>query len=880
MEPFENLTLKEMKFKKDLNLEMIYKAINKYTDSELKPNLEIKINDYKIVISTIAGYSLFFNFENKIYMIYRNPFKFKIRLNNNNLVDLDIVCLNQIGIIKKKYHFNQLVITCPEKEKKSFIIDYTNLRNHSNHKEDFIQEYLPIITISKLEFKDFFKERFDFLGKTLEPEIFEPNFKLYFKNSELILEKNKITIFQDKYQERINIISKISDHDSPGAVKKIFGQPGKGKTLGLIGAMKYMVNHKDTGTLYNNCKALSDSSNAIEVKQLFIDEIPYLFYEDYKGYNDCVKTILNYDYDVNNSTFFDILNLIVDQIIKMKNKKKSYIIVLDQYNDKIDKGCKELDKLESKLMKNKCEEIKDITFNLVTFSSMNNKDIREYKVKHIINNLYQQNTIGHLLVEINNLEYDLSIDKGGIYDKNLRRLGNGLKYYNILYNYYVKKTEFEMIQFVSTTKEHIKYNIRDFYKINKDKYEASDCQLLGKFSAGVPYSSEELKKIMYNIPFKYFDVIKDEKKQEYIITFSFPLVEEVLDEIYSDIINKNPQIYNNLTKFQLDGGAKGKFFEKIITYYLNITSSIYKEKEKIEYFEDYPITYHEEINALVLNNNESIDKIEFEKKLERGIYLITQKRYNGKALDIALLKIGDVNEIIGIQISIYKKDIFTKEQVSEFLSNLQQVIKKYFDLEVDDKNLFFSYIFEWDNVNKYIIDKCDRNGLKYFYFQVNEKIFRDARGNIITKLKPNLINPPPYHKHKNNYSIEQYFKIKTKDNSKETQYLSYEISIGPFIKINENQKITIIKIFKKHLKYKKSVEIKYQKSLNFFTSSLVEKINEFCVWDYIGDDQIYYNSILMYNKNTNFLIIKENGQAFLSNFKHSSKYDYYIVEEN
>lgn len=87
--------------------------------------------------------------------------------------------------------------------------------------------------------------------------------------------------------------------------------------------MKYMVNHKDTGTLYNNCKALSDSSNAIEVKQLFIDEIPYLFYEDYKGYNDCVKTILNYDYDVNNSTFFDILNLIVDQIIKMKNKKKS-----------------------------------------------------------------------------------------------------------------------------------------------------------------------------------------------------------------------------------------------------------------------------------------------------------------------------------------------------------------------------------------------------------------------------------------------------------------------------------------------------------------------------------------------------------------------------
>ena len=62
------------------------------------------------------------------------------------------------------------------------------------------------------------------------------------------------------------------------------------------------------------------------------------------------------------------------------------------------------------------------------------------------------------------------------------------------------------------------------------------------------------------------------------------------------------------------------------------------------------------MNVLVLNNNEK-----FEEEL---IYLITQKRYNGKALDIAILNFLDINKIIGVQISIHKNDIFIKEQVS------------------------------------------------------------------------------------------------------------------------------------------------------------------------------------------------------------------------
>ena len=42
----------------------------------------------------------------------------------------------------------------------------------------------------------------------------------------------------------------------------------------------------------------------------------------------------------------------------------------------------------------------------------------------------------------------------------------------------------------------------------------------------------------------------------------------------ADIINANPSIYKNLTDKELDGGAKGNFFEKIVTYYLNVDRSI------------------------------------------------------------------------------------------------------------------------------------------------------------------------------------------------------------------------------------------------------------------------------------------------------------------
>ena len=213
---------------------------------------------------------------------------------------------------------------------------------------------------------------------------------------------------------------------------------------------------------------------------------------------------------------------------------------------------------------------------------------------------------------------------------------------------------------------------------------------------------------------------KKHKEYEYIINFSFPLVGEVMNKIYSEIIKYNPNIYSNIADKLLDVAVKKKFFEKVVIYYLNIKNFIQKNEKKksITFFEDYPIEFHEEMNVLVLNDDETLEKNLNEKILEeKGVYLITQERYNGKALNMALLKIGDINELIGIEISIHEDRIFSLEEIEKFLKNLRDNVKSTYNINVEDSNLFFCYIFEWNNnIDEKIVKKFKDKKIKYFFF--------------------------------------------------------------------------------------------------------------------------------------------------------------------
>ena len=881
-------------------MEDIYKAINDNSLIEKTfdtyPTLKIK-NKYEMQITFKTVSYIRFGIDEDYFNIFLVPLKYKIITNDEKEISVEIVSISQLTHMVNTFPFNKPLIYCPHEDKSYFTFTYENLKEHENHLNACIKESRFITNILENSFNDFFKEGFNFMNKEIEPLKYEPNFEVYFKNSEIILKNNKLNFFHDKYQNRMKFIDMVDD--SYKTLKHFFGQPGKGKTFSLIGILKYLIDHRRAGTLYINCKAFSILKEPIKIKQLIIDEIPFLFYGNYHDYLKCVNKIKNYPYNKDESSFFDLINVVIDQIINNQNKKIQYIFAFDQYKDDFDKDGKQLKSLYNKLQLNKGDKINKIS--LLTFSSMNNYDIRKFKIQYIQQSLSEDIEFDYQLTEIRNLEYDLSIDDGDIYNINLEKLGNGLKYYNVLNYYYSNKEDEEMKNYMIYTKSKIRNNLLDFFNIDKALKLGNDpsyLRILGSFSTDVVYDKNNLLNIINNIPFKYFDIIKIENNPEdefenenenknknknkrieqYKIVFSFPLVGEVINEIYNDIININPNIYNNFTKFQLDGGAKGKFFEKIVTYYLNIQSSINKEKKYIDYFEDYPIDNHDKVEVLLLNDNEDIEKISFKKYLEKGIYLISQNRYNGKSLDIAILKVSDeINEIIGIQISINKNIIFKKKQIVEFLLKLKRNIYHYYHLDVNDEDLYFCYIFDWNNKVENTLRSCEKNRVKYFFFDVTNNCFVDNFGKIIKNLKLNLlsyISICPQIKKKENigYTIEDFFPVC--DNG-----IKLNTVQGPHIKINQKQDKSIKKFLKDNLELSFEPKIKYKFSLEGFVSTFLKNKKICCITKYEGKNKNLNQNSIVLHVDTMSEEIKENGQIYNYSKYYSNIYDYYIITE-
>ena len=619
MKGWYNNTLDQMVIENNLTMEKIYKTINSYIlkHKDINNNLILSIDNsnYNIKFYSIINSTMRFSIGKKYFSVFINPIKYKMILNEEKMINLDIISISQLNHILKKYSFNRALIYCPgcknEFNENYFSLDYDNLKFHENHPYVCIKETIFLKKLSNNNFDSFFNENFNFIDQEIEPKKYEPNFELYFKNCEIILKTNKLHIFSDKNKNRIKMFDIVASLINSNSLIHYFGHKGIGKTLYLIGVLKYLIPHDIVGTFYINCKTLSNLETPLEIKQLIIDEIPFLFYKNYDDYINCAKAIINYQFNENGKTssFFELVNVVIDQIIENSEKKSEYILVFDQYNDKYDKDGKELENLYDKLIKNKNIKIKDITFSLLTFSSMNNDDIRKYKIHYIKNKINKENYNHYSLGEIENYEYDLSIDNDGIYDKNLKKLGYGLKYYNKLLYYYKNQKEEEMGDFIQKIKTRIRTNLFKFFDIDINDFSApKNLKILCSFSTNTSYSKEKILKIINNIPFKYFDIIKEKIKDEYLIIFSYPLVGEVLNEIYSDIINANPYIYNNLINFDLDAGGKEKLFEKIITYFLNKESKININKVYIEYFKDYAINYHDEIEVLVLNENEKPEK--------------------------------------------------------------------------------------------------------------------------------------------------------------------------------------------------------------------------------------------------------------------------------
>ena len=207
--------------------------------------------------------------------------------------------------------------------------------------------------------------------------------------------------------------------------------------------------------------------------------------------------------------------------------------------------------------------------------SLNNTDVKKYKIDKLLNANRNENIT---VIEIENIIYDGKFSNTkfqGIYEK----LGKTIKNYSEL----KQQKEKDLEEYYNKKKEIIKNKIIQYYNNNKE--EKDDLSFFGmtnliKFSVGILYKEEEIKDLLKYINFKYFDVRRDNECFE--IFYLFPVVEEVLKEIYYSFVFDNQGVYSKLLNYNLiKGGGKRYCYEQIVVNSLSPIQLNIDEKHDI-----------------------------------------------------------------------------------------------------------------------------------------------------------------------------------------------------------------------------------------------------------------------------------------------------------
>lgn len=736
-------------FSKDNKSISLKEILNATKDTNNIGLLKLQNNNIDLFINLIDPIQISFSvFGIEGENILRNPIIFKLP----NKEEVEIVSNEQLKFILEKNFENPKLYCSCERITNVSILD---LHEHITH-AFVINEFEEIKPLEEFEFNMKINQQKNktFLTKVFKsPTEFEKNFYSYFK----IKEKGKkiegfFKIFDDAQRTRNYI---LYDFINPtfGQTKKYFGASGKGKSITLIGALKYSILHNKIGTLYINCKAIKsliEEKRFTEVKNILADEITYLFYGKYNKYLSCFNIIKKFDFFLYND-FWPLIDSILKECFELDKK---YIIGFDQYNDLIDPK-NYLASLEKKYLHLQEKKM----FKFIVISSMNETDVRRQKLNLLFGDNKAQN-IRELNSVCDNFETNFNDEQFEAFKK----LGKTFKAYNEIQ---MILDDSELRSYIDEKKKKYLFKMISFYKKDKIKYnpDLSEEEILNiseseylkflSFKINYNYNKNEIMEIIDFIPFKLFDI--SEKRGNYIIKPAFPLINEIIDEIFKYIIlSKNFNIFKSLLNSR--GSAYSTLFEYKIIYNFNP-----KIKGEIKYFTNFTITDSECMEVIIPKENDKI-KPKFIKKLQKGVtYLIEQKQYGGKALDFLIIHMSDNPKVFGFQVSTYKPEIFTS--LSNVYKTLIEQLNLCFDIKINKDNLFFGYIFDYsrkrDQEYRPMISKCVENKMKYSYYDVDsnklyDKIFHEAHDIYIIADKPLLKIEDNKINYLKNLSIKNY----------------------------------------------------------------------------------------------------------------------------
>ena len=773
--PYNSFTLfnktEEMKISQDNRSISVKDILNATKDWKKKGLLKFGDNNIDVNISFLDNIQISFSvFGIDGVNILRNPIKFKLP----NKEEVEIVCMEQLNFILKKNYKNPKLYCLCGQITNVFIFD---LHEHSSHSFAIIEdEDMKPLDEIPFHLAIMSHEETGFLSTVFNsPTEFEKNFYEYFK----IREKGKrlegfFQIFDDNKNTRNYILYEFIGNTF-GFRMNFFGASGKGKSITLIGALKYCISHKKTGTLYINCKTLKtllEEKKFTTVKNILADEIIYLFYDNYEYYLTCFNKIKKFNF-FSDVDFWPLIDSILEECW---NLNKNYIIGFDQYNDLIDPK-KALASLEEKYL----NVIEKPLFKFLVISSMNETDVRQQKLNLLFGDSSDKNireiesVCGHFETNFNDEEFNV-----------FKKLGGTFKAFNEIQMIHDKT---ELKGYINEKEKKYLFKMISFYENNKRKYNPnlSKEEILNvsedvyakflSFKINYKYSKNEMIKIIDFIPFKLFYV--SEEKGVYIVTAAFPLINEIIDDIFKYIIlKKNFHVFQSLSNNK--GSAYSSLFEYKVRY--NFDPKI---KENVEYFENFIISDSASMEVIIPKETDKI-KPTFIKNLKKGVsYLIEQNQFGGKALDFLIIYMAENPEVFGFQVSTYKPSIFTSTSLSTIYKVLIERLNICFGIKINKNDTYFGYIFDYSRRReleyKSMINDCKREGMQYSFYDVDSDILYDNN----------------YHETHDIYTITKKLQLEIKDNK--IKYLKNKDirDYNQINKLNSGQISTIINLLKK-----------------------------------------------------------------------------------
>jgi len=841
------------KFKKDKTT-ILTKAKRKEITRD-NPYKLILDKDKDIIIKIIDVKNYFFDF--MIANLYKtdiliDPIVASLEV-GGNIHKIDLISNKQLELIIKQLNFINPCFYCNDC-KTLFHSGIFNIFKHRNH--DFlINDSYDIKELKNIEeLNNYFP--INTSNKFTSALKFEKNYNDYFNKNKTINPEKEFIYFEDI--EGRKLLSDIMKSNYNDNIDLFFGNTGIGKSISVIHILKYEIEHNNYGTFYIHCKYLTlleKEKNFIGIKRILISEIPFLFFNDFNGYKNCLKEIKDFLFS-NTNTIWELIEIILKIIIK--NEKK-YIIVFDQYNNSCDKNNR-LEYLTNNYIKNEKEEV---IIKYYIFMSMNNKDVKEIK-RTILMNIKDIKDKKNI-TEIDNFSVDKNFSNKK-YQKIYEKIGKTLRNFHELNQI---SNEKKLNDYYDNKKKSVKKKMITYYNRDKHSYDLSldGISDLIKFSVDIEYSEEEINSLIKFINFKYFCVKKIDTKFQVI--YLYPIVEDVLKELFYSFVYENTNLHQKLLLSDaIKDGGKGFCFEEIVVSQLSPTdnSSNYKIKDLI-------ISVKENIPKFILNENE-VNIPEPEKIItlnNNTTYLIDQNIFGGRAIDFIIIdSFKNEQTIFAFQVSILKEDIYTIEEIKYLLIKMIELLPNYFkNLKISKDNVYFGYIFSLIHEKKpsfkTMINTCKERDIPYSFYSTKKKDFLNSIKHDISSIYEMAMNPftSTYSINLNNQSVFGYKRKSIKNTNQK-----YTISID-----KENK---IKKILREYYKTK-NIDYEYKETLN--KKSILASSN-----DFFYTENSKGNSFLLFNTVFKMVIfnldeIKNNNILEEHIINYDTIYDCYKLKE-